>query len=265
MLTARRPEKEAAKLVIDRLWCVNDPTSDGFETLLPSGRAQIIFSFQVPIDEHDPTAPQPRAGSLHVLQGPSTQPRRIARASQVSSCGVSLRPGGAGALFGPVIDQTTDKVIDLSRFWGDEAGQIQKRLKALESHDARLDLLEAEVESRLRDLAAAALLARGIERMRKGVAIKDVCAGEGLSPYVFRKLFVANVGMTPKRYLRIARFRDALGRLTPASSLSDLAFDADFADQSHMTREIEQFAAMTPGRLRASDRPYAGHVRDPSA
>ena len=110
-----------------------------------------------------------------------------------------------------------------------------------------------------------ALLARGIERMRKGFAIKDVCAGEGLSPYVFRKLFVANVGMTPKRYLRIARFRDALGCLTPASSLSDLAFDADFADQSHMTREIEQFAAMTPGRLRASDRPYAGHVREPFA
>jgi AraC-like DNA-binding protein len=265
MLTARGPEKEATKLVIDRLWCVSDPAAEGFETLLPSGRAQIIFSLDVPLDEYDPAAPQHRFGSLHVLQGPSTQPRRIARASQASSCGVSFSPGGAGALFGPVIEQTTDKVIDLARLWGDEAGRIVERLRGLVSHRARLDLLEAEVGSRLRDLTATALLAGAIDRLRQGVAIKKVCADEGLSPHVFRKLFLTNVGMTPKRYLRIERFRDALGRLTPDSSLSDVAFDADFADQSHMTREVERFADMTPGRLRASNRPYAGHVLDPSA
>ncbi|WP_445082895.1 helix-turn-helix domain-containing protein [Chelativorans sp. YIM 93263] len=66
------------------------------------------------------------------------------------------------------------------------------------------------------------------------MAIKDVCEELGLSPYVFRKLFLRNVGLTPKRYLRIERFRTTINRLTPAASLSDLAFDALFSDQSHM-------------------------------
>lgn len=94
------------------------------------------------------------------------------------------------------------------------------------------------------------------------MAIKDVCEELGLSPYVFRKLFLRNVGLTPKRYLRIERFRTTINRLTPTASLSDVAYEAQFSDQSHMTREVEHFASMTPGRLRASVRPYVGHVLD---
>ena len=107
-------------------------------------------------------------------------------------------------------------------------------------------------------------LNRGIERLRTGVAIKEVSEELGLSPYVFRKLFFRNVGFTPKRYLRIERFRITINRLSPAASLSDVAFHTQFSDQSHMTREVEHFASMTPGRLRASVRPYIGHVLDPA-
>jgi AraC-like DNA-binding protein len=262
MLTAREAKNETTRLIVDRLWCVSDATADGYETILPSGRAQIICSLSgTPLREHDPDDPHQGSGSLHVFQGPSTLPRRISRKPQISLCGVSFQPGGAGALFGPIHD-TTDRVIDLSRFWADAAARLGDRLRNLEAHDAVLDLLEDEIERRLGDTSAMVLLSRGIERLRRGMAIKDACEDLGLSPYVFRKLFLKNVGVTPKLYLRIERFRTTINRLTPSASLSDLAFDAQFSDQSHMTREIERFASMTPGRLRASVRPYAGHVLD---
>ncbi|AMM84797.1 hypothetical protein AZF01_10875 [Martelella sp. AD-3] len=44
MLTARDPANKTARLLIDQLWCVSDPEASGFETVLPSGRCQIIFS-----------------------------------------------------------------------------------------------------------------------------------------------------------------------------------------------------------------------------
>lgn len=262
MLTAREPANETTRLVVDRLWCVSDPAADGYETLLPSGRAQVIFSLSdILLDEHDPDTPNRRSASLHILQGPSTVPRRISRRSHVSACGVSFLPGGAGALFGR-IDGTTDRVVDLGRLWGGDAARLRDRLRALDTHHARLDLLEAEIERRIGDLSAMMVLSCGIERLRAGAAIKAVAQELGLSPHLFRKLFLANVGLTPKRYLRIERFRTAIGRLTPAASLADLAADARFSDQSHMTREVEEFASMTPGRLRDSNRPYAGHVLD---
>jgi AraC-like DNA-binding protein len=264
MLTAREPLNETTRLIVDRLWCVSDATADGYETVLPSGRAQIIFSLSgIPLREHDPGDPHRGSSSLHVLQGPSTLPRRISRKPQISLCGVSFQPGGAGALFGP-IHHTADHVIDLTRFWGGDAARLGDQLRNLGTHHARLDLLENEIEKRLGDISAIVLLSRGIERLRAGIAIKDVCEELRLSPYLFRKLFLRNVGLTPKRYLRIERFRTTINRLTPAASLTDVTYDAQFSDQSHMTREVEHFASMTPGRLRASVRPYVGHILDPT-
>jgi AraC-like DNA-binding protein len=262
MLTVREARTEKTRLIIDRLWCVTDPTAAGEETILPSGRVQIIFSLSgLPLNEHDPDDPQLDARALQIVQGPSTRPRRVSLSSQTSLCGVSFKPGGAGALLGP-IDGLTDHVVDLTRLWRGDAMDLRERLETLEAPEARLDLLEHEIEERIGDTTGAATVTRGLERLREGLAIKDVGAELGLSPHLFRKLFLTNVGLTPKHYLRIERFRAALNLLSPDASLSDVAFDAQFADQPHMTREIEQFASTTPGRLKASRRPYAGHVRD---
>lgn len=264
MLTAREPKSETTRLIADRLWCVSDATADGHETLLPSGRAQILFSLSgTALRQQDHDDAHRGSGSLHVFQGPSTMPRRVSRKPQIALCGVSFQPGGAGALFGPIHD-TTDQVIDLSRFWAGAAARLATRLRNLETHDTVLDLLENEIEKRIDDISAMVVLNRGIERLRTGMAIKDVSEELGLSPYLFRQLFLRNAGLTPKRYLRIERFRIAIDGLLPAASLTDVAIDAQFSDQSHMTREVQHFASMTPGRLRASVRPYVGHVLDPA-
>lgn len=261
VLTAREPAGEAMRLVVDRLWCVSDALADGTETLLPSGRAQLLLSLSG-IALHEDEAGDPQRGPLELFQGPTTVARRISRKAQISACGVSFTPGGAGALFG-AIDGTADRMIGLARFWGDAAAHLREELRRLGTHEARLDRLEAEIERRIGDVSAARVLARGLERLRAGMAVKEVCRELGLSPHSFRKLFLRNVGLTPKHYLRIERFRSAIAGLAQAVSLADLAFDARYSDQSHMTREMGHFASMTPGGLRASVRPYVGHVRDP--
>lgn len=250
MLTGREPGAEKSKLAIAWLWCLTDGPVEGEETLLPSGRVQIIFSLSGAALHRD---------ALHIMQGPSSRPRRVSRQAQAALCGASFHPGGAGTLFGP-IDRTVDKVIDLATFWRSDAARLGEELRALETHEARLDHLESAIESRLGDVSAMILLHRALAGLRQGLSIKHVADALALSPHLFRKLFLRNVGLTPKHYLRIERFRAALERLTPETSLSALAFAAQFADQPHLTREISHFSARTPARLKASDRPHAGHI-----
>lgn len=226
------------------------------EIVLPSGRGQIIFSLagRSLIDGASGSGP------WAVFQGPSTKARCISRRPHVSACGISFRPGGAGALFGR-IDGFTDQVIDLTQFWGERAGSLGEELRELETHAARLERLECEVVALVEDTYAMELIAQALSALRAGKTVRETAHELGLSRHAFRKLFVVNVGLTPKLYLGIERFRSAAVRMTEASTLSDLALDACYSDQSHMTREITRFASMPPGRLRASELPYPGHVR----
>lgn len=64
--------------------------------------------------------------------------------------------------------------------------------------------------------------------------------------------FRQQVGITPKLFARICRFRRALALLRdPArdGDLAALAADCGYFDQSHLIRDFRDFADGTPGSL----------------
>jgi AraC-like DNA-binding protein len=77
-----------------------------------------------------------------------------------------------------------------------------------------------------------------------------------LSDRQLRRRFEAAVGYGPKTFQRIVRFQRWLDltRSTPAEQrrLTDLAAEAGYADQSHLTREVSRLAGQPPAALLAS-------------
>src|SRR5438034_8794997 len=77
-----------------------------------------------------------------------------------------------------------------------------------------------------------------------------------LFPYttLFRSLaraFRWHYGCTVGEYIRQRRVEFACHRLTgPDDRLSVIAFDAGFADQSHLTNTFRRLVGMTPGAFR---------------
>jgi AraC-like DNA-binding protein len=62
------------------------------------------------------------------------------------------------------------------------------------------------------------------------------------------------VGVTPKFYARIARAEHTAALLAAPGpvSLADVAAQAGYADQSHMTRDFLRLAGTPPARWRAA-------------
>ncbi|WP_375595761.1 helix-turn-helix transcriptional regulator [Algihabitans albus] len=59
------------------------------------------------------------------------------------------------------------------------------------------------------------------------------------------------LGLSPKEIARLLRHQQALEMIASRpTSLAQIAQDAGYADQSHMTREFAAFGAITPGDLR---------------
>jgi len=66
----------------------------------------------------------------------------------------------------------------------------------------------------------------------------------------FERRFVAEIGVTPKRFARVARFQTALDMKISAPHLSwlEIAHDLDYHDQMHMVHDFYDLAGDSPGK-----------------
>ena len=85
----------------------------------------------------------------------------------------------------------------------------------------------------------------------------------GISERGFERRFVAQVGLTPVRYRRLARLRAVL-RLHAGGlrDWSELAAATGFSDQSHLVRDCRAFTGLTPTDWAASQHAAVGFVQD---
>ena len=60
------------------------------------------------------------------------------------------------------------------------------------------------------------------------------------------RLFLKYIGLTPKTYIRIIRFNTCVNHYNTSGSLTQMAFENGFFDQSHFIKEFKQFTSLTP-------------------
>jgi AraC-like DNA-binding protein len=75
-----------------------------------------------------------------------------------------------------------------------------------------------------------------------------------VAPRTLQRLFRDNALTVPGFWLRLARARRAALQLGDGAPLADIAADAGYADQAHMTRAFRRWFGTTPARLRTDTR-----------
>jgi transcriptional regulator GlxA family with amidase domain len=88
--------------------------------------------------------------------------------------------------------------------------------------------------------------------------ITAVARAVALSPRQLERVFHREVGLPPKLYARLLRFRRMLGVLNRADPRwADLAAHAGYSDQPHLVREFREFAGLSPGAWLGGQTPFA--------
>lgn len=91
--------------------------------------------------------------------------------------------------------------------------------------------------------------------------VGDVVAETGYSHRHFIDLFRSSVGLAPKLFCRVRRFRRAVARLSAGpGSDTEVALEAGYSDQAHLIRDFREFAGITPGECRRRGTRRPGHV-----
>ena len=174
---------------------------------------------------------------------------------------VDFKLGGAYPLLGVPLHTLADRLIPLEALWGAEARGLLDRL--LESGDdaeaveTMVQALAARLERATHlELRSAVRVLRGVRRLvsaRQELDVRGLASGVGLSERQLRRVFATAVGVSPKQYLRMLRFKRAIQ--SAAMPGGQLAAQAGYHDQSHLIAEFRQLARMTPRAFANRPRP----------
>ena len=86
---------------------------------------------------------------------------------------------------------------------------------------------------------------------KQAVNLEDAARQAGLSPFHFLRVFSKVAGVTPYQYLLRLRLREAARLLAEGSRpVTDVAFDAGFADLSNFVRTFRRAAGLPPRAFR---------------
>lgn len=102
----------------------------------------------------------------------------------------------------------------------------------------------------------AALVKR--EHLAVNAAVAAVIKGNSppsMSMRTLQRHFLKTTGMTHNYWQQIQRAQHAAGALRSGKSPAQVAFDAGYVDQSHMTRWLKHLIGRTPGEIAANKEP----------
>ena len=161
--------------------------------------------------------------------------------------GVRFRPGGWAGQFGVPGDRITDAIQPLDSLWGSRGKELAERLASADSDGGRVRILETILtpHGETRPIQRAI---RWMEERRGCVSLDDMADQCGLSVRQFRRVCLAETGLSPKFLARVLRFRHALSRL-PHGAGADLALDCGYYDQAHLINEFRELSGRTPASL----------------
>lgn len=188
-----------------------------------------------------------RVGATPQLMGPLTRPLTETLPAGTTVVGVRFHPGAAAAVLGLPTAELADLAVDADSVWVHVHGR--HRLDST-------DLMQRFLLGRLADADRPdPLIAEAVRRLRPGSTSDVTTLRESLaiSERQFRRRCQATIGLAPKTLHRMLRFQSFLAqaqftlaqgqRLT---GLAQLATDAGYADQAHLTRECLRLTGSTP-------------------
>jgi AraC-like DNA-binding protein len=157
---------------------------------------------------------------------------------------------GYHRLFGISPKEFADRVSDARDVMGRAGGMVHEQLCAASSAEAMAEVVDRYLLSKLTGDGLHPIH-RVVEHLVASQGCANLCElsqHSGLSPRQIERKFLEQVGITPKRYARLARFRNAarLKAQNAALSWTDVSQATGFYDHNHLVKDFRELVGATP-------------------
>jgi len=221
------------------------------DLLIPDGHSELVFRFAGEFARWRLGEPDRRARmrESYVIGG---------RANSVLTCspgglrlaGVKLDPRALRALMRRPLTDFRDNTVGFADLGCRELVDLEDEIANLDSVDVLPGALDRfflrRMTDEVRDDPAIELLLGKIRETRGAQPILSWAREHGIDVRTLERRFIARMGMTPKQFARIERFKHGYCRLNERRPGGRRAHLEAYYDDSHFDREFRHFMGISP-------------------
>ncbi len=247
---------------LDSFWFLEsdgspDQTSD-LQYCLATGSAEMIIHVVPPfihtgyINGKQVEFPEAFLGGIHV------EPILFKLAGSTGMFGISCQPEAIYSLFKRPIGELVDSFAEIHSFFGKRIGDLVGKIQAAPSNEHRVQIAVAFFRQQvaMQKQQDRFYFLEAMQYIRKETgqqSVDDVCGQVFVGKRQLQRTFQDNIGISPKMYGRIVRFKSAYDFVqnNPKVSWTEISHHFGYADQSHFIRDFKTFTGKKPSSFKS--------------
>ena len=233
------------------------------QRIVPNGFIELIFYYH---DLPEYLRRKSTIKSKAVLSGQQDEYYDIAVSGNMQLFSIIFKPQSARLFFGIPASELYNQSIPAEYIFKDAIDKITEKLNQSKDVQSKVQIVEAFLLkqivrnrdfqlNRITDSVGEINVAKGIKN------IETLASRACLSRKQFERTFSDFVGIAPKKFLRVIRFQHAIYKqqIKSIESLSQLAHECGYYDQSHMINDFKRLTGLTPNQYFSDCEPFSDY------
>ncbi len=177
--------------------------------------------------------------------------RKFAIDKAFGMLGVYLYPQALPLLFNIPAKNLSDYNLDITSLFGKEGSILEDKVMCATSHHVRIELISDFLKRRLIQLEKKSTYLSSIIRQTITTGtmqpVSEMAHACNLSVRQIERDFKSLSGFSPRLFSKLTRFRSLMENLpSKVYSMTDLAYEFNYYDQSHFINEFKRFTGLSP-------------------
>jgi AraC-like DNA-binding protein len=220
------------------------------ERVYPCGYASMVFHYGSPSIFQKKDSSKYIEPNL-VICGPQTSYYDLELSGKTGMILIVFRPHGVKSFFNFPISELLDENLSLRDLIKNETIELEDKLLNSTNNRQRIIHIENFLIKRLNynaEFERVELALNLIDNSKGQIKAQDIAHEVCWGIKQFERTFSKYVGLNPKKYASIVRFKNVIQmkRKDKNSSMFQLAFDNGYYDQSHFIHDFKSLTGFTP-------------------
>lgn len=255
--------------LIQCLWILEDEMSNqnqDVEHVVPDGSIELILHYGIPFQQ-DVVVARSNGFTRAIVAGQCSGTIQLKRRGAVGMIAARFHPTTATAFLVGNMNDLTDRILTLEMVGRAPSSNLIEHIQSACNDAERINALQhwlLRANSDTKPCRPEIIQATHMIHKSKGqIDIATIAHQLMISTRTLKREFKKSIGLTPKRFARIIRFRHVLDTLSRIRdwTWTDMALRGGYSDQAHLIHEFHQFSGFPPTRYLRESGEMAAHLQ----